>query len=279
MQSVRSVTDGVWAGMYPDLTRTIQLIFNTSPYTFNGSLPLTDILKCATAIRRSSQVSPPLILAPEGFDHIRMWGHLRDKTRVDRFPSIASRASPIRTSLALAYQRQYNISIVSWPRNRFVYYNYMTVDNEDDSKSFTIRSGQFVYHHEYGFGHVVCFMTQERAYTRPFIVLAPLTRSTSTGTDRLVSLTTYQEEKTLIVAGIPGLQRQRYYFVDSTHLPGDTSTRRNRVSPPASKSSAEADTESSTAFFGFRQNYYRTRANEGVAGTIYWHVDWPMESI
>ena len=102
----------------------------------------------------------------------------------------------------------------------------MTVDNEDDSKSFTIKSGQFVYHRDYGFGRI-CFMTHERAYTRPFIVLAPLTRSTSTGTDRLVSLTTYQQEKTLIVAGIPGLQRQRYYFVDSTHLPYDISTRRN----------------------------------------------------
>jgi len=268
MQSIRSIVDGVWAELYPDLTQIIRQIFNTSPFILNGSLPVADILKCAATIGRGLHVSPPLILTPEGFDHICMWGHLRNKSRDNRFPSIASHTSPIRMSLVLAYQRQYSISIVSWPRNRFLYYNNMTVDKGDDARTYTIRAGQFVYHHGYGFGRIVCFITHEREYTRPFVVLAPL-QCIPNDTDHLVSLMTYQQRSTLIVAGIPGLRLQRYYFIDSTRVLREVSIRRNWTSeqsqvPP----SATAGTRI-PPLFGFRQNYYKTRSNEGIAGTIY----------
>jgi hypothetical protein len=154
----------------------------------------------------------------------------------------------------------------------------MTVDNEDEAKTYIIRAGQFVYHQDYGFGRVVCFMTHERAYTQPFFVLV-LLRSIPNGTDRLVNLITYQQGSALIVAGIPGLRLQRYYFVDSTRVPRDVSTRRNRTTQQSQTPPSAAAGAPLPPLFGFRQNYYKTRSNEGIAGTIYWQVNWPMESI
>jgi hypothetical protein len=81
------------------------------------------------------------------------------------------------------------------------------------------------------------------------------------------------------VAGIPGLRLQRYYFVDSTRVLQDVLTRRNQTTQQSQVLLSAAVGAPLLLLFGFQQNYYKTRSNEGIAATIYWQVNWPMGSI